>query len=105
MTDALARGAGTWRGGRAVRVGRSGDGPASRRRQRGAGVVEALEPSTGVSGARRPCGPVDRPTAKDGGETGKAVCGPRPGTPVDAELDLDVIWRLGSLPAVRQRIP
>ena len=38
-----------WRG--AVRVGRSGDGPASRRRQRGAGVVEALEPSTGVSGA------------------------------------------------------
>ena len=50
-------------------------------------------------------GPAGRPTAKDGGETGKSVSGPRPGTPVDAEVDLDVIWRLGSLPAVRQRIP
>ena len=64
------------------------------RTRRGAGVVEALEPSTG---ARQPCGPVDRPTAKDGGETGKAVCGPRPGTPVDAEVDLDVIWMPGGL--------
>ena len=78
-------------------MGRSGDGPASRRRQRGAGVVEALEPSTGVSGARQPCGPAGRPTAKDGGETGKSVCGPRPGTPVDAEVDLDVIWMPGGL--------
>ena len=52
----------------------------------------------GVSGARQPCGPVDRPTAKDGGETGKAVCGPRPGTPVDAAADLDVIWMPGGLP-------
>ena len=62
-----------WRG--AVRVGRSGDGPASRRRQRGAGVVEALEPSTGVSGGRRRglAGPTGRPTAKGGGETGKEV--------------------------------
>ena len=82
-----------WRG--AVRVGRSGDGPASQRRQRGAGVVEALEAST--SGARQPCGPAGRPTAKDGGETGKSVCGPRPGTPVDAEVDLDVIWMPGGL--------
>ena len=62
-----------WRG--AVRVGRSGDGPASRRRQRGTGVVEALEPSTGVSGGRRRglAGPTGRPTAKGGGETGKEV--------------------------------
>ncbi len=67
------------------------------RTRRGAGVVEALEPSTGVSGARQPCGPAGRPTAKDGGETGKAVCGPRPGTPVDAEVDLDVIWMPGGL--------
>ena len=51
----------------------------------------------GVSGARQPCGPVDRPTAKDGGEMGKAVCGPRPGTPVDAEVDLDVVWMPGGL--------
>ena len=67
------------------------------RTRRGAGVVEALEPSTGVSGARQPCGPAGRPTAKDGGETGKSVCGPRPGTPVDAEVDLDVIWMPGGL--------
>ena len=67
------------------------------RTRRGAGVVEALE-STGVSGARQPCGPAGRPTAKDGGETGKSVCGPRPGTPVDAEVDLDVIWMPGGLP-------
>ena len=80
-------------------MGRSGDGPASRRRQRGAGVVEALEPSTGVSGARQPCGPAGRPTAKDGGETGTAVCVPRPGTPVDAAVDLDVVWSPGVLPA------
>ena len=33
------------------------------------------------------------------------MCGPRPGTPVDAEVDLDVIWRLGSLPAGRHRDP
>ena len=71
------------------------------RTRRGAGVVEALEPYTGVSGARQPCGPVDRPTAKDGGETGKAVCGPRPGTPVDAAADLDGIWSPGVLPAGR----
>ena len=67
------------------------------RTRRGAGVVEALEPSTGVSGARQPCGPAGRPTAKDGGETGKSVCGPRPSTPVDAEVDLDVIWMPGGL--------
>ena len=87
------------------RAGASGSERRRGRTRRGAGVVEALELSTGVSGTRQPCGPAGRPTAKDGGETGKAVCGPRPGTPVDAELDLDVIWRLGSLPAVRQRIP
>ena len=79
------------------RAGASGSNRRRSRTRRGAGVVEALEPSTGVSGARRPCGPVDRPTAKDGGETGKAVCGPRPGTPVDAEVDLDVIWMPGGL--------
>ena len=67
------------------------------RTRRGAGVVEALEPSTGVLGARQPCGPAGRPTAKDGGETGKSVCGPRPGTPVDAAADLDVIWMPGGL--------
>ena len=67
------------------------------RTRRSAGVVEALEPSTGVSVARQPCGPAGRPTAKDGGETGKSVCGPRPGTPVDAEVDLDVIWMPGGL--------
>ena len=68
------------------------------RTRRGAGVVEALEPSTGVSGARQPCGPAGRPTAKDGGETGTAVCVSRPGTPVDAAVDLDAIWRPGGLP-------
>ena len=100
-----------WRGALGHGVARSGAGgperrrarlptPSTRRRRRGgAGALY------GCLGGRRPCGPVDRPTAKDGGETGKAVCGPRPGTPVDAEVDLDVIWRLGSLPAVRQRIP
>ena len=71
---------------------RSGDGSLTRR---GAGVVEALEPSTGVSGARQPCGPVDRPTAKDGGETGKAVCTEARHLPVDAAADLDVIWMPG----------
>ena len=68
------------------------------RTRRGAGVVEALEPSTGVSVARQPCGPAGRPTAKDGAETGTAVCVPRPGTPVDAAADLDVIWMPGGLP-------
>ena len=45
------------------------------RTRRGAGVVEALEPSTGVSGGRRRglAGPTGRPTAKGGGETGKEV--------------------------------
>ena len=64
------------------------------RTRRGAGVVEALEPSTGGPPTLR-----SRRAAygKDGGETGKSVCGPRPGTPVDAEVDLDVIWMPGGL--------
>ena len=77
-----------------ARAARSGDGAA-----RDAAPASWRRWSLyGVSGARQPCGPVDRPTAKDGGETGKAVCGPRPGTPVDAEVDLDVIWMPGGLP-------
>ena len=76
-----------------ARAARSGDGAA-----RDAAPASWRRWSLyGVSGARQPCGPVDRPTAKDGGETGKAVCGPRPGTPVDAEVDLDVIWMPGGL--------
>ena len=63
--------------------------PASWRRWR------PLRVSRGLPAGSR--GPAGRPTAKDGGETGKSVCGPRPGTPVDAEVDLDVIWMPGGL--------
>ena len=78
-----------------ARAARSGDGaardaaPASWRRWR------PLRVSRGLPAGSR--GPAGRPTAKDGGETGKSVCGPRPGTPVDAEVDLDVIWMPGGL--------
>ena len=44
-------------------------------------------------------GLVGRSTVKNGAGTGMAVCDRGPGTPVDAAADLDVIWRLGELPA------
>ena len=37
---------------------------------------------------------------ENGGGTGVAVCIPRPGTPVDADADLDGIWR----PSVRAAV-
>jgi hypothetical protein len=44
-------------------------------------------------------GLVGRSTVEDGAGTGTAVCGPRPGTPVDAAVDLDVVWSPGVQPA------
>ena len=77
---------------------RLGGGDRSRTR-RGAGVVEALEPATGVWVARHalavPPGGLRRRTA---GETGKCGgVGTGPGTPVDAAADLDVIVEAGGL--------
>ena len=37
---------------------------------------------------------------KNGAVTGAAVCEPRPGTPVDAAVDLDGIWEPGARAAV-----
>ena len=72
------------------------------RRRRGAGVSEALEAFRGDRGADRISrGPSGRSTVEDGAGTGTAVCDRGPCTPVDAAVDLDVVWSPGVLPAGR----
>ena len=72
--------------------------PPTRRR-----CSEALEASRDAwwpsAAPTRPRGPVGRSAAEDGAGTGTAVCVPRPGTPVDAAVDLDVVWSPGVPPA------
>ena len=73
-----------------------------RRHRRDAMVSDALEVFRGArpsAAPTRPRGPVGRSAAEDGAGTGTAVCVPRPGTPVDAAVDLDVVWSPGVLPA------
>ena len=56
----------------------------------------------GLSAApTRPRGPFGRSTVKSGAVTGAAVCDRGPCTPVDAAVDLDVVWSPGVLPAGR----
>ena len=66
---------------------------------------DALEASTGDRGADWISrGPAGRSRVEDGDGTGTAVCVPRPGTPVDAAVDLDGIGRPGVLTAGRRRM-
>ena len=73
------------------------------RRRRDAMVSDALEVFMGARGLSaaptRPRGPFGRSTVENGAGTGTAVCVPRPGTPVAAAVDLDVVWSSGVPPA------
>ena len=88
---------------RRSRRGRKRSRGRPRRHRRDAMVSDALEVFRGARGPSaaptRSRGPGWRSTVKDGAGTGTAVCVPRLGTPVDAEADLDGIWRLGALTA------
>ena len=53
----------------------------------------------------RPRGPLRAVYGEERRRDGYGGVWTGPGTPVDAAADLDVIWRLDALPAVRRRIP